>query len=84
MAFEKAYRAIVRDDRNTVAGMLDRGELSIEDINKQYIIRYYDIVIWMILCREPRHRPVMVTNGIQCMYVGGWFSCPVLPAAQGP
>jgi len=36
MAFEKAYRAIERDDRNTVAGMLDRGELSIEDINKQY------------------------------------------------
>lgn len=80
MAFEKAYRAIERHDRTTVAGMLDRGER----ISINNIIRYCDIIIWMILCWEPYHRPVMVTIGIQCMYVGEWFSCPVLPAAQGP
>jgi hypothetical protein len=41
MAFEKAYGAMERDDWNTVVEMLDKGELSTEDINRQhYEVRY--------------------------------------------
>ena len=35
-AFEKAYGAVQCDDWNIVSEMLDKGELSIEDINKQH------------------------------------------------
>ena len=36
MAFRKVYWAIERGDWKNVSDMLDNGELSIEDINKQH------------------------------------------------
>ena len=36
MAFEKAYGAMDRDDWNILMEMLDKGELSTKDINRQH------------------------------------------------